>query len=80
MTVFKLDGLRHFSSELPVAVLRVDGQPSIYDLDGIRALMNQYRDTPEYSILVNIERSMLIPGDYGDIHEDDISGQESLFD
>lgn len=80
MARFKLEALRHFGTELPVAVLRVNGESGIYDLSGVRDLMAQYRDLPDYPVLAEIERAMLVPGNYSDLNEDDFSGQVELFE
>jgi len=38
--------------------------------------MNQ----PEYRLLAEIERAMLIPGNYRDLQEEDLTGQVELFE
>ena len=79
MSNFKLEGLRHYGPDTPIAVVRVQGNVALYDLAGIRDLIEKYRRTSEFSTLVAIERAMLIPGDYKDLQETDFSGQDDLF-
>ncbi len=79
LSSFELDALRFFGSPLPVAVVRVDGNPQLYDLDGIKSLMRSYHGTSQYAVLADIERQMLVPGNYSDIQDSDFSGQDDLF-
>lgn len=77
--MIKLEALRHYGGPHPVALINIDATTLIYDLDGIRDLMKVYRNHNEYPVLVDIERQMLMPGEYDDIQEEDFSGQQTLF-
>lgn len=78
MAALELVALRRYGVS-PLAVLQVNGNRVLYDLAGIRALMARFRDTHLYPVLADIERQMLIPGDYTDLQDGDFSGQRDLF-
>ena len=78
--MFKLEALRRYGNTLPVAIINVGGNASVYDVDGVRDLMRVYRDSEAYPVLVDIERQMLMPGEYKDIQDEDFSGQKTFFE
>jgi len=79
MTDFSLEAIRHFGSDGPIAVVRVDDEIALYDRHGILDLMAKYKGTPALASLAEIERALLVPGDYEDLQDNDFSGQSELF-
>ena len=79
MENIELVGLRYYGGEIPIALISIENEVRLFDIDGMTSLIKKYEKTNNYLILNEIKAKMLETGEYPDIQENDFSGQKKLF-